>query len=339
MKRLILLIFLLPFISSFDSQTYIPCSGDKELVINCISGDSQNSFFGGISNGPIISLISPINNSEDSDTVVDFVYNASTSLSIKNCSLYLNSVLKESDNTVTKNIYQTFHIINMIEDDDLTWQIKCYDTSNNLGSSTVYFVDTQVGEGTGGGSIEGGGTNQTVNISKTICQEAYYFIVNRLDSKGNFNYTEMDLVNFADKITQKLSIIFYENDAIPYIENYAQMCFNLTSPIPKPVNETKYLSIFTQPENVCNNTINPSFLDSNIPIPDIYFNLNSCEDARLTKWFFSIGKDENGYFISGIRTWIVLSFLILIILIILVKYFHLKNNVNKLFTKIFRRGT
>ena len=230
----------------------------------------------------------------------------------------------------------------MQENDRLTWQIKCYDFFNNLGSSTVYFLDTQVGEGTGGGSTEGGGTisgNITqLDKEKLICQEAYYFIIKKLDKSGKLNYTSVDLANFADSVSRKLSIIFYESDAIKYIDKYNQTCYNLTDSIPKPMPKTDFLSIFSQPESICNNELNQSFLSSNVPIPNIYYSLNSCEDARLTKWIFSIGKDENGYFISGIRTWIVLSFLILIILIILLKYFNFKKKVNRFFVVLFRRN-
>ena len=50
MKKLILIlmlgIFVINLISAYDSQAFIPCAGDNELIIGCSPGDLENSPIG-----------------------------------------------------------------------------------------------------------------------------------------------------------------------------------------------------------------------------------------------------------------------------------------------------
>ncbi len=79
---------------------------------------------------PIITLISPANNTVDTDGNINFDYNVTDQTGIANCSLFLNSAEYANDTTVQLNITQTFAITSLA-DNTYSWYIRCYDNSSN----------------------------------------------------------------------------------------------------------------------------------------------------------------------------------------------------------------
>ena len=115
-------------------------------------------------NPPNITLISPIDMGEDADTIVDFVFNATSSNTIDNCSLiYGNNIVYKTVTSITSGEHTVIHIAGITEghalySNSLLWSINCTDTTNNQENSTTRRLDTIIGSGTGDyGSVGGGG--------------------------------------------------------------------------------------------------------------------------------------------------------------------------------------
>jgi len=186
LKHIFIFLILINIASSLDSQTFISCGGDDQTIIMCL-GDNQNSFFGNVpfsvdTSPPIITLISPLSGSEDTDGIVNFEYSVSDSSSISSCSLYLDEKIEDIDLTITKNTPQTFTIINIKQSDLLLWLVSCSDSSNNIANSSTYYLDTHLG-GSGtpaGGSSDAGiiYNNSNINYNNTLLN------INNMDSSS-----------------------------------------------------------------------------------------------------------------------------------------------------------
>lgn len=118
---------------------------------------------------PSITLITPYENSEDTDGTVIFAYLVEDGRTVSNCSIYLDSLLSQTDTSITKSIQQTFTIKNIKVSDSLKWYIECRDNSNNLGTSSTRHLDTKIGgSGLGGGGFLGGNTSEETPENQTI---------------------------------------------------------------------------------------------------------------------------------------------------------------------------
>jgi len=85
---------------------------------------------------PIITLITPSNNSRTVGTNTELRYNITDDSIISNCSLYVNGTLNQTDNTITKNIPQSFFLTTN-EGNYYLWNITCRDYYNNSNASEV----------------------------------------------------------------------------------------------------------------------------------------------------------------------------------------------------------
>jgi len=114
--------------------------------------------------GPVISLISPINYSTvTASSTIDFEYNVTDNSLIENCSLIINGNLDSTSFTILRNITQSFSVV--FANGDYNWSINCTDNVNNENSSetenfTLNYVapiapisPTGVGWGGGGTSF------------------------------------------------------------------------------------------------------------------------------------------------------------------------------------------
>jgi len=138
---------------------------------------------------PNISLISPLNLEEDTDGIVDFSFNVSDSSSVSNCSLYLNNVLEQTDALITKDILQSFHVINVKQSNNLNFFVTCTDELNNKGNSSIFRMDTKPEDsdnliGGGGGSYGGVQDAEGVlkdikilGLNSTICEYVYSYLL------------------------------------------------------------------------------------------------------------------------------------------------------------------
>lgn len=92
---------------------------------------------------PVITLLSPHDNSDDFDGIVLFEYNVADDSNISTCSIYTDNHFQLRDTSITTNISQSFEITNPIINSNLEWYILCNDTLNNVGNSTTWTVNTR----------------------------------------------------------------------------------------------------------------------------------------------------------------------------------------------------
>ncbi len=86
---------------------------------------------------PIISLISPEDNYQKTDTnITNFVYNISDESPIDNCSLVINGVVSQVDYSITKNVNQSF--TRELGNGYYNWGVSCADSIGNIGNSGIY---------------------------------------------------------------------------------------------------------------------------------------------------------------------------------------------------------
>jgi hypothetical protein len=91
---------------------------------------------------PVVSLVSPANNTLEEDTnFITFVYNVTDVTSeIINCSLYIDGVLTETESGITKNINQSF--TSTLNNGEYNWTVGCYDDAQNTANSTYHNITT-----------------------------------------------------------------------------------------------------------------------------------------------------------------------------------------------------
>jgi len=83
---------------------------------------------------PIITLIEPANNTEWFFPEINLTYNVSSANNIANCSLYLNSLLNQTNTSIARNTNQTFVLTNL-SNGNYSWYINCTDSSGIVGKS------------------------------------------------------------------------------------------------------------------------------------------------------------------------------------------------------------
>ena len=114
---------------------------------------------------PGITLISPSNNSVSSSSSVTFEYNV-TDTAIANCSLIFDSLMEQTDSSVSVNEVQSF-AKGSVSNAAYTWSIECADEANNINSSESFSLTISVSESSGGGSSSGGGGSSGSSSSST----------------------------------------------------------------------------------------------------------------------------------------------------------------------------
>ncbi|MCK4996802.1 PGF-pre-PGF domain-containing protein, partial [Candidatus Pacearchaeota archaeon] len=126
---------------------------------------------------PIISLVLPTNSStQTSSSTVIFTYNVSDTNLVSNCSLFIDGVIDQTDTIITKDVNQTFS--KSMSNANYNWSVKCYDSSDNQGNSSLYYLTVSytapaAEESSSGGGGGGGGetiivTNETLETIEII---------------------------------------------------------------------------------------------------------------------------------------------------------------------------
>ncbi|MDD9953414.1 MAG: hypothetical protein OXR66_03695 [Candidatus Woesearchaeota archaeon] len=82
---------------------------------------------------PIITQLSPENSSFVGTNNVVLQYNVSDSISIDNCTLFIDELENETDTSVTVGATEEFNVY--LEDGNYTWRVQCYDVQSNFNTS------------------------------------------------------------------------------------------------------------------------------------------------------------------------------------------------------------
>ncbi|MFH1971900.1 MAG: Ig-like domain-containing protein [archaeon] len=101
------------------------CSG-VSVCVDVVANDTT---------APVVSLIAPANGSTNTIGTIDFLYNITDASMVSNCSLYVSSVLKGTDLSVSTGV--TKNITSTLSNGAYTWYISCVDASNNVGISST----------------------------------------------------------------------------------------------------------------------------------------------------------------------------------------------------------
>ena len=111
---------------------------DNSTNLNVGSSEVRNLTIGRDTTAPIVTLISPSNNTIYNSISVLYEYSVSDFASdIKNCTLIINDRLNLTNTTVAEDTSQFFLVIEQ-EDGNYNWSVNCTDTFNNTGASIKF---------------------------------------------------------------------------------------------------------------------------------------------------------------------------------------------------------
>jgi hypothetical protein len=118
--------------------------------------------------GSSVTLVSPEDGTEDSDGVVNFIFNVSDVNTINNCSLYSQFGRYSTKSDIIKGLNTievvSINSLNILYMEDLQWKISCTDNFNNIGNSRIRHLDTiPPYTGSPGGA---GGVTGTTDLNK-----------------------------------------------------------------------------------------------------------------------------------------------------------------------------
>ncbi|MDP7179805.1 MAG: PQQ-binding-like beta-propeller repeat protein [Candidatus Woesearchaeota archaeon] len=119
-------------VSGFKDDTYywnVTCM-DNATNVNT----SETRIFRVDLDSPSINLISPINNSGDTDGNLSFNYIVDDTSPVTNCSLIINDEINITNNSITKSITQSFTLYNFATN-NYNWSINCTDNYNQTNQS------------------------------------------------------------------------------------------------------------------------------------------------------------------------------------------------------------
>jgi len=117
---------------------------------------------------PNVTLISPVDGTQDTDGVIRFRFKPEETNELSNCSLIYQSGVYLTTSTIINNQTNIIEIVSInnqhvLWSNDLQWSVNCTDEFNNQGASATYHLDTipQVGE-----IGDGGGTQGVISTTK-----------------------------------------------------------------------------------------------------------------------------------------------------------------------------
>ncbi len=123
------------FTKQFESNDeevywYTNCSVDSMFVNSSVRHVQIKSAT------PVISLVSPSNNTYYNNNSLNLFYNVTNAIDISFCELSVDSVLNKTDYTISKDVNQSFSVSGLSEAAH-NWSVKCTDVDNNKGFSAV----------------------------------------------------------------------------------------------------------------------------------------------------------------------------------------------------------
>ncbi|RLJ01007.1 MAG: hypothetical protein DRP06_00415 [Candidatus Aenigmatarchaeota archaeon] len=93
---------------------------------------------------PVINLVSPLNESNISEILINFLFNATDNIAtLLNCSLYINASLRQNNNSVISGAETCFSNISVLEGLNQSWFINCSDdlSNSNVSPENCFSVD------------------------------------------------------------------------------------------------------------------------------------------------------------------------------------------------------
>ena len=105
-----------------QTENYSSSTENYSIIVNDITA-------------PNVTLINPDNDTQIGSSGVTFLYNVTDHDNIKNCTLEIDGAFNQFDGSITKDTTQ--ELSDNFADGNYTWQIYCYDYSDNVGFSEL----------------------------------------------------------------------------------------------------------------------------------------------------------------------------------------------------------
>ncbi|MFC1682505.1 NosD domain-containing protein, partial [Nanoarchaeota archaeon] len=189
---------------------------------------------------PIVTLINPANDSGDSDGNITFSYNVSDSGTIENCSFILNSILNQTNSSITKNTLQNFTINNLVAG-NYNWSVDCTESSLNVGQSEKRIISVVLVSKFAGDTTDLSSVNMS-NITNLIIHNS---------ENGRINFSESVDLSSGGDLNTYINIsnnrIEINSTALAALDKSARLYFyNLTYKDPRPLQDGAVCSSCTE---------------------------------------------------------------------------------------------
>ena len=154
------------------------------------TGENNTIYFMVDTAVPVVTLVSPLNNSGSTSGNVTFIYNVTDASSITNCSLILNETTNETDTSITKDISQEFTLNNLIIGQH-NWSVNCTDSisASNEGESISNYVNVLTFNNFSG---------ETTNLSGVDLSDVESFTIDDATSGKIVFSNNVDIVNLTN---------------------------------------------------------------------------------------------------------------------------------------------
>jgi|GEM_PF-5151239 len=145
---------------------------------------------------------------------------------------------------------------------------------------------------------------------KIVCDSIYFFILN-----NSYNFTTIDLNNLKNSLKPEIDL------SLPllnyYYINYDTLCLGYSNKLPKRKIEIINLTAFSLFNYTnCSLELGNRLIDWSIGNLKIDKNF-TCEQINIWRWFIKLEENGEGYIITGVKFWFILT----IILMILIAFF------------------
>ncbi|HJX05660.1 MAG TPA: Ig-like domain-containing protein [Candidatus Nanoarchaeia archaeon] len=144
----------LPDRATYEFRAYSNDSKGNTGSVNTHTNISLNR------SAPVITLISPPDNSTDTDGYIIFTYQVAAFNPIINCSLIINNNRNQTNDSVQRGQNQYFYLSNVPDGSQLNWSINCTDTSYRINFSDTWNVTVAI--------------NTNMNLSLLLDKSSYY---------------------------------------------------------------------------------------------------------------------------------------------------------------------
>ncbi|MCD4666905.1 hypothetical protein K8R47_03790, partial [archaeon] len=234
---------------------------------------------------PVITLISPENNTGYNDGNITFNYNVTDDSNIINCSLIFNDLINQTSISITKDIIQNFNL-NNLESGSYNWSINCTDSVNNMGESEIRIFSVS-------DTIEFSGDTTNISQEDDISSITNMVIDNPVYGKINFSES-VDLSGGAD-INAYVNISFnrieINSSVLPALNKSADLFLcNLSYVNPRILKDGSIC-----PSSICTKK---SYSGGNLTFNVTHFSIYSLEETPSQNSGSSGGSSISNFIIS-----------------------------------------
>jgi len=214
---------------------------------------------------PNVTLISPKNDTVDTDGNISFSYNVTDTFSIGNCSLIINQKINQTNRSIINGTRQYFNLTSL-QSLQYNWSVNCSDSADNIGSSEERTVTVVLFENFNG---------TTTNLSNVDIRNITNFSIENT-AAGRINFTEAIDLSSGGDLDKYVNISFnrieINSTALPALNKSAILhLYGLTFSKPRILRDGSVC-----PSSICEKL---SFTDGNLTFNVTHFSVYSAEET------------------------------------------------------------